>query len=105
MDRLNQLKKIFENVEEDKKILISYAIEELVFIERKLTQLKKYPFTLYNVRTGETKTTAAGKQFKELEQSYLNCLKVLTNALKNSSGDEEDDAFDKWVKERMGNDS
>lgn len=97
--RLVELKKIFENVEEDKKTLVSFAIEELVFIEKKLTQLKKYPFTLYNKRTGETRTTAAGKQFKELEQSYLNCLKVLANVLKNSTGEEEDE-FDKWVKSK-----
>lgn len=98
MDRLEKLKKIFENVEEDKKTLISYAIEELVYLENRLKALKKYPFILYNKKTGETKTTAAAKQFKELEQSYLNCLKVLSNVLKNSNGEEEDE-FDKWLKE------
>lgn len=97
-ERLKQLKKIFENVEEDKKTLISYAVEELVYLENRLKSLKKYPFILYNKRTGETRTTAAAKQFKELEQSYLNCLKVLSNVLKNSSGEEEDE-FDKWLKE------
>lgn len=100
MDRLQQLKKIFANVEEDKKTLISYAIEELVYLEDKLKSLKKYPFILYNKRTGETKTTAAAKQFKELEQSYLNCLKVLSNVLRNSTNNEEDE-FDKWIKERQ----
>lgn len=98
MDRLEKLKKIFENVEEEKKTLISYAIEELVYLENRLKALKKYPFILYNKYTGETKTTAAAKQFKELEQSYLNCLKVLSNVLKNSNGEEEDE-FDKWIKE------
>lgn len=100
MDRLEALKKIFANVEEDKKTLVSYAIEELVYLENRLTALKKYPFILYNKRTGETKTTAAAKQFKELEQSYLNCLKVLSNILRNSSVEEED-AFDQWIKQRQ----
>lgn len=100
MDRLQQLKKIFANVEEDKKTLISYAIEELVYLENRLKVLKKYPFILYNKKTGETRTTAAAKQFKELEQSYLNCLKVLQNILRNSSVEEED-AFDQWIKERQ----
>lgn len=100
MDRLEALKKIFANVEEDKKTLVSYAIEELVYLENRLTALKKYPFILYNKRTGETRTTAAAKQFKELEQSYLNCLKVLSNVLRNSSAEEEDE-FDKWLKERQ----
>ena len=101
MDRLEELKKIFENVDPDKKILVSFAVEELVFLERRLTTLKKYPFTLYNRKTGETKVTAAGKQFKELEQSYLNCLKVLHGVLRNASGEEED-MFDAWVKSKMG---
>lgn len=100
MDRLEQLKKIFENVEEDKKELISYAIEELVYLENRLKVLKKYPFILYNKITGETRTTAAAKQFKELEQSYLNCLKVLMSVLKNTDGEEEDE-FDKWIKQRQ----
>ena len=101
MDRKEQLQKVFENVDEDKKILVSYAIDELVFLEKKLTTLKKYPFTLYNKLTGETKVTAAGKQFKELEQSYLNCLKVLHGVLRNASS-EEDDPFDEWVKSKIG---
>ena len=100
MDRLEALTKIFANVEEDKKTLVSYAIEELVYLEQRLTALKKYPFILVNKRTGETRTTAAAKQFKELEQSYLNCLKVLANILRNASVEEED-AFDQWIKERQ----
>lgn len=101
MDRLGHLKKIFENVEEDKKELVSYAIEELVYLENKLTTLKKYPFILYNRNTGETKQTQASKAFKETEQSYLNCLKVLMMALRNSGGEEEDE-FDKWIQEKRG---
>lgn len=101
MDRLERLKKIFENVDEDKKTLVSYAINELVYLENQLNQLKQYPFILYNKRTGDTKATHAAKQFKELEQSYLNCLKVLIGVLRNSDGEEED-AFDKWLKENKG---
>lgn len=101
MDRLEQLKKIFENVEEDKKELISYAIEELVYIENRLKVLKKYPFILFNKLTGETRTTAAAKQFHSLQQTYTNYLKVLNGVLRNASG-EEDDAFDAWVKSIIG---
>ncbi len=100
MDRLEELKKIFENVEEDKKTLIYPLIEEVVSIEKRLSQLKKYPFILYNKRTGETKSTSASKQFKELQQQYINCLKVLLSVLKNGT-EEEEDAFDLWLKQRQ----
>lgn len=99
-DRLEQLKKIFENIEEDKKVLISFSLEELVAMENELILIKKYPFMLYNKITGETKTTAAGKRYKELQQSYLNCLKVLMSVLRNADGEEEDE-FDKWIKQRQ----
>ena len=100
MDRLEQLRKIFENVEEDKKTLISFSLEELVSMEKELTRLKNYPFMLYNKITHETRVTAAGKRYKEIQQSYLNCLKVLMSVLKNTDGEEEDE-FDKWIKQRQ----
>lgn len=104
MDRLEQLMKIFENVEEEKKILILPLIENVVKTEKRLKQLEKYPFILYNIKTGETKSTSASKQYKELKQSYSNDIRVLLSVLKNAGGEEEDE-FDKWVKEKMGNDS
>lgn len=100
MDRLEELKKIFENVEADKKALIYPLIEEVVSMEKRLSQLKKYPFILYNKRTGETKSTSASKQFKELEQQYINCLKVLLSVLRNGT-EEEEDAFDLWLKQNQ----
>ena len=42
--------------------------------------------------------TAAGKQYKELMQSYLNAIKVLQSTLSRYSVEEED-AFDKWINE------
>ena len=100
MDRLEELTKIFKNVEEDKKTLVYPLIEEVVSIESRLTQLKKYPFMLFNRRTGETKSTAANKAYKELEQQYVNCLKVLLSVLRNGT-EEEEDAFDLWIKQRQ----
>ena len=97
---VEQLKKIFENVEQDKKVLVSFAIDELFYMEKELMLLKRYPFMLYNKKTGETKTTSAGKRYKELQQSYLNCLKVLAGVLRNASVEEED-AFDQWIKQRQ----
>ena len=100
MDRFEALNNIFANVEEDKKILVAPLIEKVVYLENRLSRLEKYPFILYNKRTGESKSTGAYKQYKEVEQSYTNCLKILLSVLRNASVEKED-AFDQWIRERQ----
>lgn len=102
MNRKEKLLKIFENVDEDKKILVEQTIEEVLFLEEQLKELKKYPFIkIHPTDVTRQKPTPAGKQYKEFMQSYLNALKVLNSVVSRDTFAEEDD-FDKWIKEAKG---
>lgn len=99
MDRKETLKKIFEKVDEDKKNLIEPILDEIIFLENKLQELRRLPFIRINPNNPEQqKITAAGKQYKELSQSYLNAIKVLSSVL-NKDIQEDDDEFDNFMKQ------
>lgn len=105
MERLKELRKIFDSLESDTKILINPLIEEIVFLESKLDDLKQYPFIVVNPRNNnQQKTTPAGKQYKEFLQQYSNCIKVLSSMLNKGEGDEESPlrAYMKMLEKRGG---
>lgn len=73
-------------------------IEEVIFLEDRLEQLKKLPFIKVHPEHPERqKTTPAAKQYKELLQQYTNCIKVLFAATGNDAENEES-PLRKWVK-------
>lgn len=99
MDRKEKLNNIFEKVDEDKRNLVEPILDEIVFLENKLQELRKLPFIRINPNNPEQqKITAAGKQYKELSQSYLNAIKVLSSVL-NKDIQEDDDEFDNFMKQ------
>ena len=99
MDRVRELEKIFENVDEDKRKVIEPLLEDVAFLERKLAELRKLPLLRVHPNNPERQeTTAAGKMYKEYLQSYLNAVKVLQSTLSRYT-QEEQDAFDKWLEE------
>lgn len=97
MSRKEELIEIFEKVDKSKKNLVEPILDEVVFLEQKLKELRTLPFIRINPNNPEQqKITAAGKQYKELSQSYLNAIKVLSSVL-NRDVTEDDDEFDKFM--------
>lgn len=96
MDRKEQLLKIINdgnNVE-----VYEQMIDEIIYIETQLIELKKYPFISVNPKNPvQQKSTAAAKLYKELLQQYNNCLKTLARATGQNETDEES-PLRKWVK-------
>lgn len=83
--------------EEDKYVLIP-LIDEAVFLENRLDELKKLPFIKINPKNPmQQKSTPAQRQYKELLQQYTNIIKVLTRATGHDEADEES-PLRKWVK-------
>lgn len=73
-------------------------IEEVIFLEDRLDQLKKIPFIKVHPEHPERqKATPAAKQYKEFLQQYTNCIKVLFAATGTDSENEES-PLRKWVK-------
>lgn len=103
MNRKEELVKIFEQVEDTKGIIMP-MIDDVVFLEQQLDELRKLPFIRVNPKdTSMQKTTPAAKQYKELLQQYNNCIKILTGILRKDSPEEESPlrAFINARKEQM----
>lgn len=89
MSRKEELLKIFEQVDDQKGIIMP-LIDDVVFIEDQLQQLRKLPFIKVHPKYPDIqKATPAAKQYKELLQQYNNCIKILTGILRKDAAEEE----------------
>ena len=103
MSRRDELLNI---IPEDSTDLITDLIDEIIFLEGKLTELKKLPFIKVNPENPEQqKSTPASKMYKEFLQQYINCIKVIESVIyrdKRLEGDEvEESPLRKWFKENV----
>lgn len=89
--RKEEILKIFESVEDGQKVLVENLIDEFVFQEKRLAELRKLPFIRVNPNNkAKQMTTAAQRQYKELSQSYTNIAKVLLSVLGQAATDDFD---------------
>lgn len=102
MTRRERLYQIFEKVDEKKKELITETIENVIFLESQLSELRKVPHIKTHPQNKNLqKRTEAGKLYKECLQQYTNCIKLLCSTL-NKDLVEEDDEFALWIKKKKG---
>lgn len=98
--RLSELQAIFEKVDADKAAITSPLLPQVVFLEQRLEALAKLPhLRIHPKNPARQEVTAAGKQYKETMQAYLNAVKVLQMTL-SRYGSEEKDAFDEWLEQQ-----
>lgn len=89
MNRKADLKKLCEGLDDAAKTATVQLIDEIVFLEARLMELRQYPFISVNPKnTAQQKPTAAAKQYKELLQQYNNCIKILLGVLGKSETEE-----------------
>ena len=101
MSRRDELIKI---VPEDSLELVNSVIDDVVFLEEQLTELKKLPFIQVNPKNPmQQRSTPASKQYKEFLQQYINCIKMIEYVIykdKRLEGDEtEESPLRKWFRE------
>lgn len=97
-ERLEKLKLIYENVDENMRDLIFPLLQHADDWECRIE--------LYKSKLDEIPLSKAGKEaylfyyrlLKEAEQQYINVMKVLVSALRKNAVEEEDD-FDEFLKE------
>lgn len=96
MDRKEELLKVIEH---DPALMP--LIDEVVFLEGRLEELKKLPFIKVHPKDPtKQKATIAQKQYKELLQQYVNIIRVLIRATGTDESDEES-PLRKWVKQHI----
>ena len=89
MNRKDELLKIFDQID-DTKGIIAPMIDDVVFLELRLQELRQLPFIRVNPKNpADQKPTPAAKQYKELLQQYNNCIKILTGVLRKDAPEED----------------
>lgn len=91
-DRKSVLEAIFSEIEPSQREVVYRLIDEAVFLEEKMAELKKLPFiTTHPKRPSLQKTTSAAKLYKECSQSYMNAIRILLSILKKQEESEQDE--------------
>ena len=101
MSRADDLREVFKDVDEGKRKIIDNLIDEAVFLEGQMRELKKYPFIKFHPQKPNLqKVTAAGKQYREFLQTYTNIIDKLSRIYGREEGEEESPlrAFMKEIK-------
>jgi len=101
---MTRTEELLELLPEDSKELVSDVVDEVVFLEERLTELKKLPFIQVHPQDAtKQRSTPAAKQYKEFLQQYINCIKVIEAVIyrdKRLEGDTpEESPLRKWFKQ------
>lgn len=91
-------------IPEDSLDLVSSVIDDVIFLEAQLDELRKLPFIQVHPKDPtKQRNTPAAKMYKEFLQQYINCIKMMEYVIykdKRLDGDEvEDSPLRKWFKD------
>lgn len=103
MSRKEELLNLIQKSGADNDIKATQLIDEIVFIEEQLKELKKLPFININPKNSmQQKATPAAKQYKELLQQYNNSLRLLLRLSGDLGGEpEEESPLRQWANARQ----
>lgn len=105
MDKREQeLKEIIRATGKDNDIKAAKLIDEVVFLEDRLAELRQLPFIKVDpANPMRQKATPASKQYKEMLQQYNNSLRLLFRIAGDLGESESESPLRKWLKERADN--
>jgi hypothetical protein len=103
MSRRDELVKL---IPEESIELLDDVIDEVIFLESKLDELRKLPFIQIHPKdSSKQKNTPAAKMYKEFLQQYINCIKVIESAIYHDKRLEVDEAEEsplrKWFSDHV----
>lgn len=92
MTRREELDEIFKDVEENERRLVDKLLDEVVYLEDRMHELKELPFiSVHPKNPALQKSTPAAKQYKECSQSYMNALRILGSILNKVESSAQDE--------------
>lgn len=98
MNRKQELLNCFKNVNDDRKIIIVNLIDEMIFLENQLLQLKKLPMIKVHPKNNTLiRPTPVSKLYKEFFQQYTNSIKVLQSFTRGTE-EKEESPLEKYLK-------
>ena len=90
---MNRREELIAIIPEESMELVTSVIDDVVFLEERLTELKELPFIEVNPKNPmKQRSTPASKLYKEFLQQYINCIKMIEYVIykeKRLDGDEE----------------
>lgn len=96
MDRRTELNEIFLEVDESERKLVDRLLDEVVFLENQMIELKKLPFIATHPQNPNLqRKTEAAKLYKECSQSYMNAIRILVGILHKVDTSAEDELMKK----------
>lgn len=102
--RENELRTIFQGIDEDMRALIGPTVENVLYIEAEMKKLAKLPkIQVHPSDPSRQRATPAAKLYKEFLQQHTNCIKLLASILGKQSVDDES-PLRQWLEERRKQD-
>lgn len=96
MKRIDELNEIINKLTTEQKTVIQPLIDDIVFMESRLSELRKLPqIRVHPKDVARQQVTPAGKQYKETMQAYLNAIKVVLTAFNREDTDAADELLEK----------
>ena len=90
MDRKTEILEYVKKIRPDDEKMLSPLINDVVFLEDRLEELRKFPFIETHPSNKEKhRATPASKMYKELLQQYNNAIKTIVVKTGVEDGDEE----------------
>ena len=94
--RREDLERIFKDVPEGEKVLVGPLIDEVIYLEMRMEDLRRMPFIAVHPRNPQLqRSTPAAKQYKECSQSYMNAVRILLGILSKTEPSAADELMEK----------
>lgn len=101
MRNAEKLRELLANCDEGQRELVDRLIDELIFMEKQLDEVKKLPFLKVHPKNPMIQQqTDAFRAYKSLIQQYNNAVKTLAVVFNRAAASEEH-PFAQWLKERQ----
>lgn len=101
MDRQAEINTALNGTTKELKAVLSPLIDEVIFIEKNLEELKQLPFIAVNPKNPQQQRyTVAYKQYKELFQQYTGAVKILLGVVDDKT-EGKDSPLQQYFKRRL----
>lgn len=97
-DRKAELMELCACMDDAGKAVAPQLVEEMIFLETRLTELREMPFISINPKNpAQQRATPAAKQYKELLQQYANIVKIMCK-MTGAQGEQEESPLRDFMK-------
>lgn len=95
MNRKQELNELFKDIDPKQRKLVDRLIDEVIYIENQLTELKKLPqIRVHPKDLSKQEITPSGKMYKDLTATYMNAIRMLCSLLSKAETDDFDPVAD-----------